>query len=134
MCSSDLEAVAQYRQILLADKNNVYALNNLAYLLTSLNQPDEALAYAQQAKELGPTLPQVDDTLGWVLYHKGIYGEAVSYLEAAAKKSSDAAIQYHLGLAYYKTGRSDRGAPMLRAALKAAPDLPEATLAKQQLQ
>ncbi|HEY6343929.1 MAG TPA: tetratricopeptide repeat protein [Bryobacteraceae bacterium] len=128
------EAVAQYRQILLADKNNIYALNNLAYLLTSLNQPDEALAYAQQAKELAPTLAQVDDTLGWVLYHKGIYGEAVSYLEAAAKKSSDAAIQYHLGLAYYKTGRSDRGAPILRAALRAAPDMPEAKLAKQQLQ
>jgi cellulose synthase operon protein C len=128
------EAIAQYRQILLADKNNIYALNNLAYLLTSVNQPDEALAYAQQAKELGPALPQVDDTLGWVLYHKGIYGEAVSYLEAAAKKSSDAAIQYHLGLAYYKTGKSDRGALMLRAALKAAPDLPEAKLAKEQLQ
>lgn len=128
------EAIAQYRQILVADKNNIYALNNIAYLLTSLNQPDEALGYAQQAKELAPTLPQVDDTLGWVLYHKGIYGEAVSHLESAAKKSSDASIQYHLGLAYYKTGRGDRGAQMLRAALKAAPDLPEAKLAKQQLQ
>lgn len=128
------EAIAQYRQILLADKNNVDALNNLAYLLTTLNQLDEGLAYAQQAKELAPTLAQVDDTLGWVLYHKGIFGEAVRYLEAAAKSSSDTAIQYHLGLAYCKTGRSDRGASMLRAALKAAPDLPEAKLAKQQLQ
>jgi cellulose synthase operon protein C len=127
-------AIAQYRQILLADKNNVDALNNLAYLLTTLNQLDEGLAYARQAKELAPTLAQVDDTLGWVLYHKGIFGEAVRYLETAAKSSSDTAIQYHLGLAYCKTGRSDRGAAMLRAALKAAPDLPEAMLAKQQLQ
>ena len=76
----------------------------------------------------------MDDTLGWVLYHKGIYEEAVRYLEAAARSSSAAAIQYHLGLAYCKTGRGDRGASMLRAALRAAPDLPEAKLAKQQLQ
>jgi tetratricopeptide (TPR) repeat protein len=127
------DAIEQYRKILAIDRGNVYALNNLAYLLASLNQSDEALAYAQQAQELAPTLPEVEDTIGWVLYNKAIYGEAVSYLEAAAKKSSDPAIQYHLGLAYYKAGKSDRGAQVLKNALKAAPNLREAELARQQM-
>jgi tetratricopeptide (TPR) repeat protein len=126
-------AIEQYRKILAIDRGNVYALNNLAYLLASLNQPEEALAYAQQAQELAPTLPEVEDTLGWVLYQRAIYGESVSYLEAAAKKSSDPAIQYHLGLAYYKAGKSDRGAQVLKAALKAAPNMREAELARQQM-
>jgi tetratricopeptide (TPR) repeat protein len=127
------DAIDQYRKILAIDRGNVYALNNLAYLLASLNQADEALAYAQQAQELAPTLAEVEDTLGWVLYHKAIYGEAVSYLESASKKSSDPAIQYHLGLAYYKAGKSERGAQILKAALKAAPNLREAELARQQM-
>ncbi|HLH43003.1 MAG TPA: tetratricopeptide repeat protein [Bryobacteraceae bacterium] len=127
------EAIDQYRKIITADRNNVYALNNLAYLLASQNQADEALAYAQQAKELAPTLPQVDDTLGWVLYHKAVYGEAVMHLEAAAKKSSDPAIEYHLGLAYFKTGNSERGAQLLKQALKQAPNMEEAKLARQQM-
>jgi tetratricopeptide (TPR) repeat protein len=127
------EAIEQYRKIIAADRSNIYALNNLAYLLAGQNQPDEALAYAQQAKELAPTLPQVDDTLGWVLYHKAIYGEAVMHLEAAAKKSSDPAIEYHLGLAYFKTGKNERGAQLLKQALKQAPNMEEAKLARKQI-
>jgi tetratricopeptide (TPR) repeat protein len=127
------DAIEQYRNVLAIDRGNVFALNNLAYLLASLNQSDEALAYAQQAQELAPTLPEVQDTLGWVLYNKAIYGEAVSYLESAAKRSSDPAIQYHLGLAYYKAGKTDRGAQVLKAALKAAPNMREAELARQQM-
>jgi tetratricopeptide (TPR) repeat protein len=128
------EAIDQYRKILAVDRGNVYALNNLAYLLASQNQADEGLAYAQQAKELAPTLPQVDDTLGWVLYQKAVYGEAVMHLEAAAaKKSSDPAIEYHLGLAYYKTGNDERGARLLKQALKQAPNMAEAKLARQQM-
>jgi tetratricopeptide (TPR) repeat protein len=125
------EAVDQYRRILAIDRSNIYALNNLSYLLANMNQSDEALAYAQQAKELGPGLPEVEDTLGWVLYRKGIYGEAVSHLEAAVKKSSDPAIQYHLGLAYLKTGKRGQGEQVLRNALKVAPNLMEAQLARQ---
>jgi tetratricopeptide (TPR) repeat protein len=127
------QAINQYRKIVAADRNNIYALNNLAYLLAGQNQPDEALAYAQQAKKLAPTLPQVDDTLGWVLYHKSVYGEAVMHLEAAAKKSSDPAIEYHLGLAYFKTGKNEQGAELLRRALKQAPNMQEAKLARRQM-
>ena len=128
------QAIAQYRQILTIDQNNVYALNNLAYLLANSNQPDEALAFAQRAKELRPSVPQVEDTLGWVLVQKAIYSEAVRHLQSAAdQQPDDPVISYHLGIAYWRSGDRARGAQMLAAALKAAPNLPEAAMARQQM-
>jgi tetratricopeptide (TPR) repeat protein len=127
------DAIVQFRKILAIDRNNIHGLNNLAYLLANTNQSDEALALAQQARELAPGTVEVEDTLGWVLYRRGIYGEAVSYLESAAKKSSDPAIQYHVGLAYLKAGKWERGKQVLTSALKAAPQLEEAQMAKREL-
>jgi tetratricopeptide (TPR) repeat protein len=127
------DAIAHYRKILAIDRNNVHGLNNLAYLLANANQSDEALALAQQAKELAPGTVEVEDTLGWVLYRRGIYGEAVSYLESAAQKSSDPAIQYHVGLAYLKAGKWERGKQVLTSALRIAPQLDEAELARREL-
>ena len=125
------EAVAQYRNILAIDRNEIHALNNLAYLLANMDKSDEALAYAQQAKELAPQLPEVEDTLGWVLYRKALYGEAVSHLEAAVKGSSDPVIQYHLGFAYLKAGKRGQGEQVLRTALRVAPNVTEAPIARQ---
>jgi len=109
------------------------ALNNLAYLLaTQTEQFDEALKYAQQVKELAPNDKGVDDTIGWIMYRKGLYRAAVQYLEKAAQDQSDPVVAYHLGLAYLKVG-DKRGEPTLRAALKKAPDLPEARMAERVL-
>lgn len=125
------DAIDQYRKILAIDSTSVYALNNLAYLLANQNQSDEALAYAQKAKELAPGLPEVEDTLGWVLYRKAIFSEAVTHLETAVQKSSDPAVQYHLGLAYIKSGKREKGEQVLRNALRIAPNLAEAQEARQ---
>ena len=64
------------------DATNVIALNNLAYLLARDN-PDEAVKLAQQAVELAPENADVQDTLGWVYYRKGLYSAALPYLQAA---------------------------------------------------
>jgi tetratricopeptide (TPR) repeat protein len=116
-----------------ADPTNVVALNNLAYLLVSeTDQFDEALKYAQQVKEIAPDDKGVDDTIGWIMYRKGLYRAAVQYLEKAAQDQADPVIHYHLGMAYLKVG-DKRGEPTLRAALKKAPELPEAKMAEQLL-
>ena len=45
-------AIAQFRKVLERDSRNIMALNGLGYLLADqANQPDEALKYAQQAKD-----------------------------------------------------------------------------------
>ena len=57
-----------------ANPGDAQALNNLAYeLIEHGNQPDEALKYAQKAVELSPENPTYADTLGWILYNKGLY-------------------------------------------------------------
>lgn len=126
-------ALAWFRKVGDADSRNVVALNNLAYLLASeTGQFDEALKYAQQVKEIAPDNKGVDDTIGWIMYRKGLYRSAVEYLENAAQGQSDPVVRYHLGMAYLKLG-DKRGEATLRAALKIAPDLPEARMARQLL-
>ena len=124
-------AIDRYRKALALDAQNAGALNNLAYLLCDTNQPDEALKYAQQAKQLAPDNPAVDDTLGWTYYQKGIYSLAVIYLQSAVTRESTARREYHLAMACLKAGDAIRGREALTAALKMDPHLPEAQAARQ---
>jgi tetratricopeptide (TPR) repeat protein len=126
--------VEQYRKVLEVAPNQFVALNNLAYrLVNDLNQPDEALKYAQQAKEAAPNHASVEDTIGWAFYRKGIYRTAVLHLENAAAKSPDPVIKFHLAMAYLKAGNRERGQETLKLALRVNPDLPEARMAQQVL-
>lgn len=125
-------AVGEYRQILTIQPDNIPVLNNLAYDLAEyMNQSDAALASAQKAKELAPKDPRVADTLGWVLYRKGVYRSAVDELEEAVHTKSDLSpeelgrVQYHLAMAYLQAGDTAHGREALSAAQRLAPALPE---------
>ena len=127
-------AIQEYRQAVAVDSDNAQCLNNLAYLLAEFgNQPNEALKYAQKAKELAPDNPGYSDTLGWVLYRKGLYTSAVAELERATSKGGDATWKFHLAMAYAKVGDIKRGRGALQAGLKQNPNLPEAKLAREML-
>ena len=125
------QAIEQYRKVVGLDPKNALALNGLAYLLADNKRPDEALKYAQQAKELAPENPAVDDTLGWTYYQKGMYAMAVTHMESAIARESNAVRKYHLAMAYLKAGDPARGRQNLEAALKMNPNLPEAQAARQ---
>ncbi len=125
-------AVEQFRAVVASDPNNPQALNNLAFLLTEYgNQSAEALKYAQKAKEIAPDAGEYSDTLAWVLYHQGLYAPAVKELERATATRGDATWEYHLAMAYAKSGNLKRGRATLEAALKRNPALPVAKLAQQ---
>jgi tetratricopeptide (TPR) repeat protein len=127
-------AIEQYQQVLAVQPNNVNALNNLAYLLAEkTNQPDQALSYAQKARELAPTSGDVADTLGRVYYRKGLYNQAIPLLKNAVDIDGGAQNTFHLGFAYLKAGNSAKGRQTLTAALKMDPRLPEADEARQML-
>jgi len=126
-------AIEHYRRVLEIDPRNAGSLNNLAYLLAEkTGQTDEALKYAEQAKEIAPASSEVDDTLGWVYYRKGNYPTAVKYLETATANSSaavrkyQAVRKYHLAMAYVKAGDLKQGQQTLEAALNIDSKLPEA--------
>jgi Tfp pilus assembly protein PilF len=128
-------AMEHYRKVLEIVPNSVVALNNLAYLLAADGkQPDEALKLAQQAKEIAPDQPMVEDTLGWALYQKGIYRTAVAHLEDAVSKSDrNPVTRYHLAMAYLRAGDRDRGLKALEAALRIDPKTAEAKMALETL-
>ena len=115
-------AIIQYQAVLAVSQNNAVALNNLAYLLAR-NNPDEALKFAQQAGELAPENPAVQDTLGWAYYRKGFYGLALNYLKSAVSKEGTPRRKYHLAMAYFKLGNSELGNQTLKAALAVDPDV-----------
>ncbi len=133
-------AIAGYQKALSLEPEGplaVISLNNLAYRLAENGSYDEALNYAQRAKELAPTNDQVDDTLGWVYYRKGIYATALQYLESAAKSDTgkkNASVQYHLALCQIQSGDVETGRRTLEYAKSLDPNLPEAAAGDELLQ
>ncbi len=57
------------------------------------------------------------DTYGWVLYQKGKYNSALRELQKAFQLAEEPTIQYHLGLALYRTGNLDGAVENLAASL-----------------
>jgi tetratricopeptide (TPR) repeat protein len=127
------EAVKQYRVAAGAGGKNWVTFNNLAYCLNVAGQHDEALKYAQQAKELAPTNPDVMDTLGWAYFNKGLYDSALAQLSPLAG-DPHAINRYHLAMACFKMGEVDRGKRVLQSALKIDSSIPEARIAQQMAQ
>ena len=82
------KAKAKYEEVLKINPKFGPAANNLAYILgeegTNL---DQALSYAQTAREQQPNDPSVADTLGWIYYKKNAYLKASSLLKEAVEKS-----------------------------------------------
>lgn len=126
-------AIALLRKALDREPQNPMVLNNLAYLLADRGAADEALMLAQKAKEVAPHNASVDDTIGWAYFKKGIYRPALQYFELAVGQEASARHQAHLAMACARLGDVQRARTALDAALKAAPDLPEAQAARQLL-
>jgi tetratricopeptide (TPR) repeat protein len=123
-----------------AQPQNIIALNNLAYLLADhTNDTDDALKFAQKAKELAPNDVNVEGTIGWAYFRKGLYDNALRHLQDAVNRegrnvaAGTAIRRYHLAMAYKRAGENDKAAKALSAALKLDPNLPEARVATQML-
>jgi len=123
------QAIDQYRVAVSISNRNWNTLNNLAACLNAVGQHDEALKFAQQAKELAPNNPYVIDTLGWAYFNKGLYDSALRELGQLAT-DPHALDRYHLAMACFKTGDVNRGRGVLLSALKIDSSLPEAKLAQ----
>ena len=107
------------------DAEAAVAANNLAWLYVSSNRNlDQALQLAQTAaKQLGE-VPQVNDTLGWIYYRKGMFEPAVRHLEKSIQKdATDPSVHYHLGMAYLQLGELDKAKKSLTKGAVDEPDL-----------
>ena len=119
------QAVASYQRALALHNDDIVVLNNLAWLLVERsNKPNEALPLAQKARDLAPQDPKVLDTLGWIHYRRGAFGEAEKTLLPAVEKArDDGLIHYHLGMAQAKGAKKCEAVPTLRRAIMLDPKL-----------
>jgi tetratricopeptide (TPR) repeat protein len=116
-------AQQSYENAIKYDENHAFAKNNLAYLLADTGKDlDRALDLAQDAKALLPNDANAADTLGWVLFKRGVNGAAVGYLKESLD-NADAddpvlgVIRHHLAQAYEADGNMKRAAEVLRASI-----------------
>jgi len=108
-----------YRAALDINPDFAPAANNLAYLLTTQDKNiNEALGFAQKAKEKLPLDANIMDTLGLIYYKKGLYDSAIGEFSDSLEKIPDNAIvHYHMGMAFHKKGDKDRARAQLEKAL-----------------
>ncbi len=123
------EAIEHYEKAVRLAPDMVAAKNDLANLLAEEEEDlDRALELAQEARALLPGHADTADTLGWVLYKKGMATAAVGYLQEAESLAGEGAdlgsIRYHLALAYEA---SDRPRDALATIKRALDDLQPAT-------
>jgi putative PEP-CTERM system TPR-repeat lipoprotein len=111
------QAAISLVQLLDGFPDDALLLNNMAYVLYKLNRP-EALDYAKRAYEKAANVPQVADTLGWLLVESGSAEEGLKFLrEANSRESNSPEILYHLSVALNDTGRAKEAAVYLDRAL-----------------
>jgi len=93
---------------------DVQAANNLGYVWADrgvkLNRA-ESLIRAALARE---AMPHIQDSMGWVLYKKGSFRTALSFLLLAlnAPEGDNAVVYDHIGDTYWRLGKADEAVRM----------------------
>ncbi len=106
------EAKAQLQEALAVNPNDGGALNNLAWIEQKQGAPD-AEKLAARAYFVAP-LPQMADTLGWILYHQSQNKQALPLLRQAHQAMpGDPSVSYHYAAALAKDGQNTEATSML---------------------
>jgi len=110
-------AVAQFEMVLLQDANNIPALNNLGWLLQK-EDPKRALSLLSLAYKLGPDLPDIVDSLGWIKLQLNDPKAALPLLTRAhTLRPKDGELTYHLIVALDANGKRNDAKAMLKTLL-----------------
>ena len=117
-------AEADFLRALEFEPEQPYVLNYLGYSWVDKGHNlDKAHAMIKKAVTLRPRDGYIVDSLGWVLYRSGQYGEAVRELERAVElRPGDPIINDHLGDAYWMVGRRQEARFQWRRALGFDPE------------
>lgn len=126
------EAKPIYEQVIRLQPDNPLALNNLAFIKAEEGTDlDQALSYAQRAKQKVPQDPNVSDTLGWIYIKKNLSDDAVRlFRELVSKNPNNATYRYHLAMALFQKGDRPSAKQECDVALKSNPSKEEQTKIK----
>jgi tetratricopeptide (TPR) repeat protein len=124
-----------YEKIVELAPNFAPALNNLAVIYSDyLQDLDKAYDLARRTRDRAPGDPNAADTLGWVLFKKGDYRNALPLLQESARNLADhPVIEYHLGMVDYMLGNEDAARTALQKATQTSADYPQKEDARQRL-
>lgn len=112
-------AAAQYRGIVEKDPSNVGALNNLAWSLSELKDP-QAKGFAERAYKLAPANPSVVNTYGWVLVQQGDAARGIEMLRRSVELDpDDAGRRLYLARALIQSGDKPEARKQLEIVVKA---------------
>ncbi|MBI5672873.1 MAG: tetratricopeptide repeat protein [Nitrospirae bacterium] len=117
-------AIAAYETTLRLNPRNLLAANNLAVLLVDYKSDPSSLQRAFSLSrdfEKEAPHPLFIDTLGWVRFKMGQREEAIRLMKDAVAKSPDISVlNYHLGIAFFQSGKRAEARTYLSKALKSA--------------
>jgi len=122
------EAKDLYEASLKINGQNAFALNNLAsYLLDSGGDLDQALTYAQRARQQNPDRLEIADTVGEIYLKKGLVDNAVEIFQDLVRKNpKEWQYRYHLGIALLGKGEKTKAKTELETALASHPPVGDA--------
>src|SRR5918993_3304838 len=122
------EAKARYNKALQTDPRAAVAANNLAWIDANNNgNLDMALQLAQTAKSQLPNRHEIDDTLGYIYYKKGLSSMAVeSFSNSVLRQPENPVYNYHLALAQNANGNKAEARKLLLKALASKTTFAEA--------
>lgn len=116
-------AEADLRKVLVAEPENVAALNALGYTLADRTQRyQEALELIDRARVAEPDNAAIVDSYGWVLYRLGRNDEALVHLRRAWTLNKDPEIAAHVGEVLWVLGQKDEAKRFFDEARKLDPD------------
>ncbi len=127
------EAKPIYEQVIRLEPDNPLALNNLAFIKAEEGTDlDQALSYAQRAKQRVPQDPNISDTLGWIYIKKNLSEDAVRlFRELVTKNPNNSTYRYHLAMALFQKGDRPTAKQECEIALKNNPSKEEQSKIKE---
>ena len=110
-------------------------LNNLAYLIAeNSGNLDQALTFAQRARQKMPNQLGFIDTIGWIYFKKNLPDNALEVYENLVRKKPDEPIfRYHLALVLLQKNQTFRARKELQTALASHPSVDESGKIAEQL-
>ena len=118
-------ACQQYRKILDLSPADIWANNNLGFYLADADKHlDDAERMIRLALRSSGGDPAIIDSMGWVYYKRGRFGQALVYLSRAGRLEESPSPEEleHLGDTFYRLTESDQAIDAWQRALTAEED------------
>ena len=122
------QAAQQYEKIIAIDPDDIWANNNLGYYLANTDQrlPEAEQLIRTALYRAGPEA-SVIDSMAWLFYKRGRFGQALEYLSRSIRLAGDpqAELFLHLGDTYYRLDESEKAIEAWKKALQAEQTRPK---------